>query len=168
MSIQANVVDVSPQLALRQAFSLFPTGVVAVCALVDGHPVGLAANSFNSVSLDPPLVSLCVARSSNTWPLLAGRPRLGLSVLGSHQEALCRKLASRHGNRFEGAAWHASNDGAVLMDGAALWLECTISAKFDGGDHEIILLDVLDTDVFTEVTPLVFHQSQFRGLLTDK
>lgn len=168
MSTQLSAEAVEPQMALRRAFSLFPTGVVAVAALVDGQPVGIAVNSFNSVSLDPPLVAVCVARTSNTWPLLADRTRLGLSVLGSHQEVLCRKLASRNVDRFEGAEWHASDDGAVLIDGAALWLECEVRASYEGGDHEIILLEVLNADLFPDVTPLVFHQSQFRGLLTDK
>ncbi|MGG7465733.1 flavin reductase family protein [Plantibacter sp. YIM 135347] len=168
MSGQTNLGDAPPQLALRRAFSLFPTGVVAVCALVDDAPVGIAVNSFTSVSLDPPLVAVCVARTSNTWPILAGQTRLGMSILGSHHEVLCRKLASRNLDRFEDEDWHATEGGAVLMDGAALWLECEVRASYDGGDHEIVVLEVLQSDLFPDVTPLVFHQSQFRGLLTDK
>jgi flavin reductase (DIM6/NTAB) family NADH-FMN oxidoreductase RutF len=168
MSSQTNVGEAPPQLALRRAFSLFPTGVVAVCTLVDGNPVGIAVNSFTSVSLDPPLVAVCVARTSTTWPVLAGQGRLGMSVLGSHHETLCRNLASRNLDRFEDAQWHGTEGGAVLMEGAALWLECEVRASLDGGDHEIILLEVLESDLFPDVTPLVFHQSQFRGLLTDK
>jgi flavin reductase (DIM6/NTAB) family NADH-FMN oxidoreductase RutF len=164
MTAQTEVNQAPAELALRQAFSLFPTGVVAVCALVDGSPVGIAFNSFTSVSLDPPLVGICVARSSATWPVLASRTRLGLSILGSHQAALCRSLASRNGDRFADAEWTASDGGAVFMDGAALWLEVELKAAFDGGDHEIILLEVIASDVFPDVTPLVFHQSQFREL----
>ncbi len=166
MSSQTNVQDAPPHVVLRQAFSVFPTGVVAVCASVEGRPVGISVNSFTSISLDPPLVAVSVARTSSTWPILADRPRLGLSVLGSHHEALCRRLSSRGVDRFEGAEWHQTEAGSVLIDGAALWLECEVRATFDGGDHEIILLEVMATDVFPEVAPLVFHQSRFRGLRT--
>jgi flavin reductase (DIM6/NTAB) family NADH-FMN oxidoreductase RutF len=66
--------------------------------------------------------------------------------------------------RFADAEWHATEGGAVLIEQAALWLECSIHAVFDGGDHEIVLLKVLESNFFPEVEPLVFHQSEFRGL----
>ena len=71
---------------LRHVFGAFPSGVAAVAALVGGVPVGIAASSFTSVSLDPPLVSLCVAHTSTTWPLLRGADRLGVSILGEAQD----------------------------------------------------------------------------------
>ncbi|MFF5792553.1 flavin reductase family protein [Paeniglutamicibacter sp. NPDC012692] len=164
MSIQTNTEGAPDQLALRQAFSLFPTGVVAVCSVVDETPVGIAVNSFTSVSLDPPLVGICVAKSSATWPVLADSNRLGLSVLGSHQGKLCRSLASRNTDRFLEAPWRATDAGAVVMEGAALWLECEVRSTFDGGDHVVVLLEVVKSDLFPDVTPLVFHQSKFREL----
>ena len=88
---------------LRQAFSAFPTGVVAVCALGDdGRPLGMAVNSFTSISLDPPLVAISLANTSQTWPALAGKASLGLSVLGTSQEQVSRQLSSRSGDRFDG------------------------------------------------------------------
>ncbi|PWB96515.1 flavin reductase family protein [Salinibacterium hongtaonis] len=152
-------------LGLRQAFSLFPTGVVAVCALDDdGNPIGIPVNSFTSVSLDPPLVGICVGRTSTTWPVLAGRARLGLSVLGADQGELCRSLASRGTSRFDGAAWQPTAYGAVMIEGAALWLDCELRSSFDGGDHEVVLLEVMNSEIFADVEPLVFHQSRFREL----
>lgn len=150
--------------ALRQAFSLFPTGVVAVGALIDGKPVGLAVNSFTSVSLDPPLVGICIAGTSTTWPQLSGATRLGLSVLGAGQGALCRSLAARGVDRFADIAWRATEGGAVLIGDAALWLECEIHSSFEGGDHEVVLLEVVDSELFPDVAPLVFHLSRFREL----
>lgn len=164
MSIQTNLQETSPSVILRQAFSVFPTGVVAVCSLGGDGPVGMAVNSFISVSLDPPLVAISVARTSSTWPALLARPRIGLSVLGSQHGEVCRRLASRGRDRFENVDWHSTADGAVHIDDAALWLECSVHSTLDGGDHEIILLEVLTTEVFPDVAPLVFHQSQFRGL----
>ncbi|MFK4731297.1 flavin reductase family protein [Agromyces mediolanus] len=163
MTTQQSVSE-APQLALRRALSAFPTGVVALAAIVDGAPAGMAVNSFTSISLDPPLVAVSVARTSTTWPLLADRPALGLSVLGSDQEALCRQLSSRTGDRFADAGWRSGEGGSVLVEGAALWLECGIHAVYDGGDHEIVLLEVRSSEMFPEVAPLVFHQSRFHAL----
>ncbi|MFE2722176.1 flavin reductase family protein [Kitasatospora sp. NPDC059327] len=150
--------------ALRQAFGAYPTGVVAMSALRDGEPVGLAVSSFVSISLDPPMVSISVARTSTTWPRLAQAPVLGLSVLSRDQATLCRRLASRAGDRFDGTAWQATPDGAVLVHDAALWLTARVSAVYDGGDHEIVLMRLLTAELFPGVEPLVFHTSQFREL----
>lgn len=151
-------------LALRKAFSMFPTGVVAMCGMDGAEPVGMAVNSFSSVSLEPPLVSVCVARQSSTWPRLNRLPRIGLSILGVDQERLSRQLSSRNGDRFQGVEFEATPDGALFVRGAALWLDCSINDRLQGGDHEIILLEVKDTGLFPHVQPLVFHQSQYLAL----
>jgi len=152
------------QADLRHAFSLYPTGVVAVCALAGGRPNGIAINSFSSISLDPPLVSISIANSSATWPKLKSAPRLGLSVLGAHQNDLCRQLSSKKTDRFDGVDWQATEAGAVLLAGAALWLECRPFRVFEGGDHMVELLEITRCEVFADVPPLVFHLSQFRDL----
>ncbi|WP_432824655.1 flavin reductase family protein [Dactylosporangium sp. CA-092794] len=149
---------------LRRVFGAFPTGVTAVAAIVDGTPVGLAASSFTSVSLDPPLVSVCIAHTSTTWPVLRRAPRLGVSVLGAHQEHLGRQLAQRTGNRFAGATWRASVAGEILLDGACAWLDCSIYDVFRAGDHDIVVLRVHDLDADHDVPPLVFHRSSFGRL----
>ncbi|MGV8858312.1 flavin reductase family protein [Rhodoglobus sp.] len=164
MSTKTAAEEVTPQVALRRALSLFPTGVIALAAVVDGQPVGIAVNSFTSVSLEPPLVAVCPARTSATWPVLARATRVGLSVLGADQEQTARNLASRTGDRFTGTDWKATESGAIHMNGAALWLECEIRNSFDGGDHEIVTLEVIHSEAFPEVAPLVFHLSQFRAL----
>lgn len=143
---------------------MFPTGVVAMCGMDGAAPVGMAVNSFSSVSLDPPLVSVCVARQSATWPRLDRLSRIGLSVLGADQERLSRQLSSRHGDRFQGVELEATRDGALFIRGAALWLDCAIASRLEGGDHEIILFEVKHTELFPQVQPLVFHQSQYLAL----
>lgn len=168
MSGQTGLDEQRTSIALRQAFSLFPTGVVGLAALVDGEPTGLAVTSFTSVSLDPPLVSVCIARTSTTWPALSQCDRIGMSVLGSEHETLCRQLAARTGDRFADASWHATPTGAVLIHDSSLWLECQVHSTLDGGDHEIIVMEVLETQLFPEVSPLVFHQSQLRELPLDR
>ena len=149
---------------LRRVFSAFPTGVVAMAGLVDGRPVGLAANSFVSVSLDPPLVSVCVAHTSTTWPVLRGARRLGISVRGAHQEQAGRQLSARGVDRFAGLSWTATEGGAVLLTGASAWLECTVEQDVPAGDHDIVLLRVHGLSADPRVPPLVFQGSAYRRL----
>jgi flavin reductase (DIM6/NTAB) family NADH-FMN oxidoreductase RutF len=149
---------------LRYVFGAFPSGVAAIAALVAGAPVGIAASSFTSVSLDPPLVSLCIAHSSTTWPLLRGVPRLGVSILSAAQERAGRQLAARQADRFAELSWRTTDDGAVLLDGASGWLETSIEQQVRAGDHDIVVLRVYDLDADHDIIPLVFHASQFRRL----
>jgi flavin reductase (DIM6/NTAB) family NADH-FMN oxidoreductase RutF len=149
---------------LRRVFGAFPSGVTAVAALVDGEPVGLAASSFTSVSLAPALVSVCADVRSATWPVLRTLPRLGISVLGAHQEGVCRRLSSKSGKRFADLDYRASADGAVFVEGASAWLDCSIEAVLPAGDHDIIVFRVHDLDADAAVPPLVFHASRFGRL----
>ncbi|MBV9593882.1 MAG: flavin reductase family protein [Actinobacteria bacterium] len=150
---------------LRRVFGAFPSGVTAIAALIGGRPVGLAASSFTSVSLDPPLVSVCVAHSSTTWPVLRPAPRVGVSVLSAGQEDACRRLSARDGDRFAALDWRSHDSGAVVLADAGAWLECSIEQQVRAGDHDIVILRVHDLDADEAISPLVFHGSQFRRLL---
>jgi flavin reductase (DIM6/NTAB) family NADH-FMN oxidoreductase RutF len=150
--------------ALRDAFACFPSGVTAVCAMVNGEPVGLAASSFTTVSLDPPLVSVCAQNTSSTWPRLRSATRLGISVLGEHQQEQCQCLARKHVDRFSELDWAPDDAGAVLIDGAPLQLSCTIESEVAAGDHSIVVLRIHDLQSDASVAPLVFHGSTYRRL----
>jgi flavin reductase (DIM6/NTAB) family NADH-FMN oxidoreductase RutF len=152
------------QARLRRTFGAFPSGVTALAAVVDGRPVGMAASSFTSVSLAPPLVSVCVARTSTTWPVLRAVPRLGISVLSAAQEQAGRQLAARDIDRFAGLGWGVTPDGAVLLDLASAWLECSTEQQVRAGDHDIVVLRVHDLGADDDQPPLVFHGSRFRRL----
>ncbi|WP_410631292.1 flavin reductase family protein [Amycolatopsis sp. cmx-4-83] len=152
---------VTSESRLREAFGCFPSGVTAVCALIDGVPHGMAASSFTSVSLAPPLVSLCIQRTSSTWPRLRDR-RLGLSVLAEGQDDACRRLSSR-GDRFRGIPWQPGPDGGVFITGSSALLECSLEEEVPAGDHLIALLRIHGLHT-AETPPLVFHGSRFRRL----
>jgi flavin reductase (DIM6/NTAB) family NADH-FMN oxidoreductase RutF len=152
------------QAVLREAFACFPSGVTAVCAMVDGAPVGMAASSFTSVSLDPALVSICVAHSSSTWPVLRGASRLGVSVLAQDHDNICRSLARKTGDRFAHVAWEANATGSVVVHGSTLWLECSVDSEILAGDHNIVVLRIHDVRPYPDIAPLVFHGSKFRQL----
>lgn len=152
--------------ALRAVFACFPQGVCAVAALdPDGRPRGLSVSSFTPVSLSPPLISICVANTSTTWPKLRERPTLGISVLSDSQDAAGRELAAPGADRFANLAWSAAADGAVLLEGAAAWMTGTIEREVPAGDHVIVLLHLLELGSDETREPLVFHASRFRRLV---
>lgn len=151
---------------LRRAYGCFPSGVTAICALDDaGTPVGIAASSFTSVSVEPGLVSVCVQNSSTTWPRLRGLPRLGVSVLAEEQNAAAQRLAMKKGDRFAELDWVSTEDGGVLVRGAVAWLDCSIHAEVAAGDHAIVLLAIHALRADPDRAPLVFHGSRFRQLV---
>ncbi|MCD5422439.1 flavin reductase family protein [Rhodococcus pyridinivorans] len=160
--------DVTDVAILRQVYGQFPTGVTALCALDDGVPVGFAVSSFNTVSADPPLVSVCVQQSSSTWPQLAASPRVGLSILSATQGPLCRQLAAHGASRFAGVSWSSSDEGAVFLEHAVAWLECSVHDVATAGDHYLVLLRVLRHGISDVTDPLVFHGSQFHALAYPK
>jgi flavin reductase (DIM6/NTAB) family NADH-FMN oxidoreductase RutF len=163
------MVDLEPltgdPVQLRQAYGCFPSGVVGVCALDGGEPTGIAASSFTSVSLDPGLVSVCVRNGSATWPRLRQMSRLGISVLAEHHSDACRSLALPAGDRFAGVGWATGTAGAVFVDGAVAWLECSVQHEVPAGDHVIVLLAIHALRIHPDRQPLVFHASRFRRLV---
>jgi flavin reductase (DIM6/NTAB) family NADH-FMN oxidoreductase RutF len=148
---------------LRTVFGSYPTGVVAVCAMVAGERVGMAMSTFVPVSLDPPLVGVCVQRTSRTWPLLRTADRLGISVLAHHHEHAARALAARTGDRFAGIDLETDH-GAVHLAGSTARLVCTVEDEVDAGDHLLAVLRVHAASTTTGTAPLVFHRSVFVGL----
>lgn len=147
----------------RSILGRFATGVVAITAIepATGHPNGLAANTFTSVSLDPPLVSFCVAHTSTTWPKLRWAERFGINVLSSAQRDVCMRLASKGGEKFAGLEWTTSPGGTPVIDGTLVWLECSVEAEHVAGDHKIVVARVHRLDRHHDGEPLVFYQSAY-------
>jgi flavin reductase (DIM6/NTAB) family NADH-FMN oxidoreductase RutF len=152
---------------LRDALGCFPTGVTAICAMLDGEPVGMAASSFTSVSLDPALVLVCIQNSSATWGKLRSAPRIGVSVLGEEHDRACSQLAAKSGDRFESLDWFVTEGGAVLLEGAAVSLDCSVVEEIAAGDHQLVLLRIEALKFQPSVSPLVFHGSRFRKLASE-
>jgi flavin reductase (DIM6/NTAB) family NADH-FMN oxidoreductase RutF len=158
--------DLDP-VRLREAFGTFPSGVVAVAAEVDGEQIGLAASSFSSVSLEPPLVSFSIANTSKTWPDLRRATHLGITILADHHGLVARQLAGPVASRFEGLDVVLSpNSSITLADGLASF-ETTIYEEVAAGDHTIVLLELHAVQRAESTSPLVFHGSVFRRLMVD-
>ena len=146
----------------RNVLGQLPTGVAVVCANgADGQPVGMTVGSFGSVSLDPPLVSFMPAKSSQSWQALeAAGETFCVSILSAHQEGVCRAIAARSTDKFEGVRWRKSHRGSPIIEGCIAYVECTVYAVHDAGDHWIVLARVLDLEVeASDAYPLLF----FRG-----
>ncbi|MET0455690.1 MAG: flavin reductase family protein [Mycobacterium sp.] len=155
--------------ALRTLFAAIPQSVVALCGLdPSGTPRGMTASSFTPISLQPPLVSVAMAHTSTTWPILRRMSRLGISLLSHSQGPTCKALAARKPDRFADLQWTpASGTGAVFMNEAAAHLECELFDELPAGDHLIALLRITSLGVDDRREPLLFHRSRFRRVVND-
>ncbi len=147
----------------RSVLGRFATGVVAITGIdpETGAPTGLAANSFTSVSLDPPLVAFCVAHTSSTWPRLRTAERLCINILSEPQQHVSRRLAAKGGDKFAELEWSTSPGGGPVLKGALAWIECTIEDQHMAGDHLIVVARVHRLDTHHDGEPLLFYQGAY-------
>jgi flavin reductase (DIM6/NTAB) family NADH-FMN oxidoreductase RutF len=142
----------------RQVLAHLPTGVTVITAHGEHGPVGMAANSVTSVSLEPPLILFCPAKSSTTWPKIRAAGSFCVNVLAGHHEEITRQFAAKDADRFAGVVCESRPTGPALCDAVA-WIECTLSDEREAGDHTIVVARVVAIEAAAEVEPLVF----FRG-----
>jgi flavin reductase (DIM6/NTAB) family NADH-FMN oxidoreductase RutF len=147
----------------RSVLSRFATGVVAITAIdpETGGPTGLAANSFTSISLDPPLVGFCVAHTSTTWPKLRGADRHCINILSEPQTEVCLQLAAKGGDKFAGLEWTTSPSGSPVLAGALAWIECSVETEVVAGDHVIVVARVHHLDKHHDGEPLIFYKGAY-------
>ena len=145
----------------RQVLGHFATGVTVVTSRDGAGPVGLAVNSFTSVSLDPPLLAFSVKRTSSTWPRIRAAGGFTVNILSADQEAVSRRFASAAPDRFEGMGWHPSPSGSPVLEGALAWIDATIEVEHEAGDHVMVIGRVTGLDVAREGAPLVFYRGGY-------
>lgn len=146
----------------RAALGQFATGVTIVTARdEDGRLVGLTANSFNSVSLSPPLVLWSLGRHSSTMAGFLSARHYAINVLAADQRPLAERFARKGIDRFDGAPWRPGITGAPVIDGAVAVFECTHRNQYDEGDHIIFVGQVEHCRRRIGVAPLVFHGGRF-------
>ncbi|MFC6879304.1 MULTISPECIES: flavin reductase [Actinomadura] len=151
----------------RAVLGQWSTGVSVVTTVADGAWHGMTASSFSSVSLDPPLVLVCLARRLRTHRLVEASGVFAVSVLGKDDARLGRVFSGMEpGERFAGRAWRAVRTGAPVLDEALGWLDCRVAHAYPGGDHTIFVGEVLAGGVPRRAAPLLFH-SRAWGQLAD-
>ena len=150
--------------ALKQALGAFATGVTVVTTLDPcGAPVGFTANSFTSVSLDPPLVLACLARGASSHAAFSAAPGFAVNVLTSAQEPVARAFATRGADKFAAAPWRARETGAPVLDGALAWFDCHTHQRVGAGDHDILIGAVAAFGRGTGA-PLAYWSGRFAAL----
>jgi 3-hydroxy-9,10-secoandrosta-1,3,5(10)-triene-9,17-dione monooxygenase reductase component len=147
----------------RSVMGAFATGVVVVTAVDDGEPVGFTAQSFLSLSLEPPLIALAPGRTSTSWPRIRRAGTFCVNVLSEDQADLGRRFAVPGVDRFAGLEWVAGRTGAPVLPGSLAWVECDVELIHDAGDHELVIGRVRALG-HRSGSPLVFYRGRFEGL----
>lgn len=151
----------------RNVLGRFASGVTILTSVTADGLVGMTLQSFSSVSLAPPLVLVVPAKSSRAWPLIRRAGHFTINLLSAAQEGLSNQFARSGGDKFTGVEWTPSPHGDPHLSGSLAWIDCTVHAVHDAGDHYVVLgrvegLTVGGDDVAEE--PLVFYRSAYRVL----
>lgn len=143
--------------SFRRILSHYPTGVCVITALqAGGGPVGMAVGSFASASLAPPLIAFFPDKGSTSWPKIEAAGRFCVNVLADDQEWLCRRFSSKLENKFEDVCHRLSEAGLPILDDVVAWIDCTLHAVHEAGDHFIVLGHVQTLATERDAHPLLF------------
>ena len=155
-------------IGFRRLMGCFGTGIAVVTTAVDGKLHGVTVNSFGSVSLEPPLVLVCIDRTAHAHEQIGLAGRFGVSILGEAQESVSRIFAAKaepEGGRLRGVPFRFGPFGTPVLEGCLAWVECALSARFPGGDHTIFVGSVAEGGVESvEERPLLFFRGGYRRL----
>jgi flavin reductase (DIM6/NTAB) family NADH-FMN oxidoreductase RutF len=151
--------------AFRSVCGSFATGVTVVTSGTTAAVSGLTVNSFTSVSLDPPLILVCIQNESSELPALRRTGAFAVNILAADQEELCRAYADWRTRRLVDAPVRRGVTGVPILSAALAYLECRVEREVLGGDHQIVLGEVLGLGVQRETAPLAYFRSGFHRLL---
>jgi len=152
---------------LRDALGCFATGVTVVTCLHDGVPAGLTVNSFTSVSLDPPLLLVCIAKQAASAPALTSASHFAVNVLQTGQQPASIRFATRDEDRFGATPWACGEAGAPILEESLGVFECERYAVYDGGDHHILVGQVVKASFDASLDPLLYFRGRYRRLHFD-
>ena len=145
----------------RTVLGHFATGVVLVTAIDCAEPVGMACNSFTSVSLEPPLVLFCAAKSSSTWPRIQAAGKWAANFLDEDGEEICRLFAQKGADRFSHVAFTPGRTGSPVVEDALAFVDCETVAEHDAGDHIVVVGRVIELGYRHEGKPLLFYRGGY-------
>ena len=151
----------------RDVLGRYASGVTVVTSVCGDEPVGMTCQSFSSISLDPPLVMFSPARSSRAWPLIQRSGRFCVNFLANGQESLSNTMASRGTDKFAGVDWSLSQTGSPMFKDIVGYVDCTIHAVHEAGDHYVVIGRVQDMGFATDddgvsPDPLLYFQGAYR------
>lgn len=152
---------------LRDALGCFATGVTVVTCLTDGVPTGLTVNSFTSVSLDPPLLLVCIHKQATSADALVEASHFAINVLQTGQQPASITFSTRVEDRFGTMAWSCGEAGAPTLTDSLCVFECERFALYEGGDHHILVGHVVKASFDAALDPLLFFRGRYRRLHFD-
>ncbi len=146
----------------RATLGHYPTGVCIITTIdAAASPVGMVVGTFTSVSCDPPMIAFLPDRASASWGAIAPSGRFCVNMLAHDQDNLCRAFVGSQSERFASLVHHPSPSGLPVLDGVLGWIDCTIDAVHEAGDHFIVVGLVQEMAIERDVGPLVFHRGKF-------
>lgn len=151
----------------RDVLGLFASGVTIITSVHDGEPVGMTCQSFTSVSLAPPLVLFCPARTSRAWPLIERAGFFCANILSADQATLSERFASKGAEKYAGVAWSTAATGAPVLDGALGYVDCRIDAVHQAGDHLVVIGRVVELGGGGPGGPLLYYGGRYTRVSPD-
>lgn len=124
-------------------------------------PVGFACQSFAALSLDPPLVLFCPQRTSGSWAAMSSAGSFCVNVLAEDHREMSAVFGRAGADKFVGVSWTPSGTGAPVLDGALTWVDCRVSVVHDGGDHHIVIGEVVELGPVRDTRPLLFYRGRY-------
>lgn len=148
--------------AFRQTMGNFATGVVVVTGLHDDVPVGFAAQSFVSLSLEPPLVAFSPGKMSSSWPKIRASGGFGINILSHDQQSVCDDMARSGADKFANVDWQSGATGMPMLSNVLAFIECSLETEHDAGDHTIVVGRVQDYQrIRGKAAPLLYFRSAY-------
>lgn len=145
----------------RRVLGHFASGVTVITGVDDGTPVGFACQAFAALSLEPPLILCCPAKSSATWPRIAAARQFCANILAADQRDLARRFGVSGRDKFAGLRWTPGPNGAPLLPGVLTWAACSVETIHDEGDHYVVIGRVTDLGDSIAGEPLLFYRGRF-------
>lgn len=148
----------------RAVLGRFASGVTIVTTQdPEGRDHGMTVSAFSSLSLDPPLVLVCIDHGASLWPVLRHASHFAINILASTQEALSRRFSSKEGDRFAGVGFSRGSSGVALLDDTLAAVECTVTTRVEQGDHTI-LIGTVEFGVARDLQPLLYYRGGYASL----
>lgn len=146
----------------RDVLGQYGSGVTVVTTISGGQPIGLTCQSFTSVSLDPPLVAFLPTKQSRAFSAIQRAGHFCVNFLSADQADVSNQMAGRSDDKFAGIGWQPSASGSALLDGVIGYVDCTVHAVHEAGDHYIVIGKVVDLDVGVDADPLLYFRAGYR------
>ncbi|WP_024820714.1 flavin reductase family protein [Arthrobacter sp. 31Y] len=150
----------------RDTLGHYASGLTIVTGDDDGEPLGFTCQSFYSVSVEPPLISFSVMKTSTTYPRIRSTGKFAVNVLAHHQHSIANQFARSGTDKWAGITWEPTSSGNPILADSLIWIDCTIHAEYEAGDHFIVVgavNELISADA-GQSEPLLFFKGQYRHL----